>query len=1224
MQEGTPIQSHLDEFNSIIIDLENLDIKIEDEDKAVLLIVSLPRTYKHFKEIMLYGNRETISLEDVKSNLMSKEKFDADSSPGETAEGLMVRGRNSERGSSNRPKFRSKSKGRKIDKDKSCRYCKKTNHIISDCYKLKNKLEREEKAKGKKIEKNAEADVVENDSDGDVLLATNTEQRGKNEWILDSGCTYHMCPHRDFFSNYETVNGGNVLMGNNASCKVVGKGTIRIKTHDGVIRTLTGVRHIPELKRNLISLGSLEAHGCKYSAEGGVLKISKGALVLMKANRSGSLYVLQGSIVAGIADVATPPTHQDETKLWHMRLGHMSEKGMNILCKRGLVGRHTTCKIDLCEHCVFGKQKRVSFTRGIHRTKGTLDYIHADLWGPSRVPSHGGRRYMLIIIDDYSRKVWAYFLRHKNEVFLNFKRWKSLVENQTRKKVKRLRTDNGLEFCEEDFNKFCEDEGIARHHTVVRTPQQNGVAERMNRTLIERVRCILSHSGLGKKFWAEAASTACYLVNRSPHSSLDGKIPEEVWSGNQVEYSNLKIFGCLAYVHVTDGKLDPRAKKCIFIGYPSGVKGYRLWCPDPNSKRIIISRDVTFNENAFLSSGRESVVSSTDAGNQVDASKKVDFEIQSDIPKPAQTSSADTQSSCVPVSTDVFTDPQQQDYTIARDRPRREIRKPIRFDDESHFVAYALTVAQEINGDLEPRNYAEAISCGESEKWLSAMQEEVDSLHKNNTWDLVKLPKDKRAISCKWIYKLKDGISGVENARYKARYVVRGFDQREGIDFNEVFSPVVRHTSIRVLLALVALYDLELEQLDVKTAFLHGELEEEIYIQQPEGFVVQGKEDHVCCLKKSLYGLKQSPRQWYKRFDSFMLKSGYSRSLHDNCVYFQKFPDGSFIYLLLYVDDMLVAAPNILLINKLKAQLSSEFDMKDLGAAKSILGMEIRRDRQASVLRLSQGKYIKKVIDRFNMQSSKPVSTPMAAHFKLSVVQCPQTEEDKRQMTSIPYSSAIGSLMYAMVCTRPDLAHAVSLVSRFMHCPGKEHWNAVKWILRYLKNTVDVGLVFDKKLHPHSNQVVGYVDADYAGDLDRRRSLSGYIFSLCGSAISWCASLQSIAALSTTEAEYIAATEGVKEAVWLHGLVTELGLNQDVLTIFCDSQSAIHLMKNSMYHSKTKHISVRQHFVRDTIANGEVVVKKIHTDDNPADMLTKSLPIAKLQHCLDLVGVQHC
>nr|GEW10645.1 retrovirus-related Pol polyprotein from transposon TNT 1-94 [Tanacetum cinerariifolium] len=373
----------------------------------------------------------------------------------------------------------------------------------------------------------------------------------------------------------------------------------------------------------------------------------------------------------------------------------------------------------------------------------------------------------------------------------------------------------------------------------------------------------------------------------------------------------------------------------------------------------------------------------------------------------------------------------------------------------------------------EPINYLEAISSPKCDKWVVTMEKEV-----------------------------KDGIPKVERNRYKARYIVRGFDQREGIDFNEVFSLVVCHTFIRVLLSIVALQDLELEQLDVKTTFFHGHLEEEIYAEQPEGFKVHGKEDHVCRLKKSLYGLKQSPRQWYKRFDSFMIGHGYDRCSYDECVYFQKFTNGSFLYLVLYVDDMLIAAPNKDQIRELKDQLSTKFDVKDLGATKRILGMEFQRDQRIGKLTLSQTDYISKVLKKFNMSSCKPVPTPLAPHFKLSSHECLKSEEDKEDMSRIPYSSTISSLMYAMVCTRPDFAHAVSVVSRYMHNPGKMHWETVKCILRYLKETSNIGLSFEKG-HASPKGVVAYVNSDYAGDLDARKSLSSYIFSHCGSAISW-------------------------------------------------------------------------------------------------------------------------
>ncbi|KAG8480237.1 hypothetical protein CXB51_024800 [Gossypium anomalum] len=1186
LEEGASVHEHLTVFKEILSNLEAMEVQYDKEDLGLILLCSLPPSYSTFRDTILYS-RESLTVDE--------------------GEGLIVRGRqdrntDDDRGRTQERNHRGKSKGRSKSSNggKTCNFCKKKGHIKSECYKLQNKIKREAaNQKGKQPENSGEADIVEDYSDGELLVASVNDSKVSEEWILDSGCTFHMIPNRDWFTTYETMSEGVVLMGNNASCKIAGVGTIKVKMFDGVVRTLSDVRYVPELKRNLISLSTLDSKGYRYTAESGVLKISKGSLVVMKGQRkTAKLYVLQGSTVTGDAAVASSSLSDDDiTKLWHMRLGHMSENGMVELSKRGLLDGQGICKLNFCEHCVFGKQKRVRFTRGIHNTKETLEYIHSDLWGPSRVPSRGGANYMLTFIDDFSRKVWAFFLKQKSDVFSAFKSWKIMIEKQTGKQIKYLRTDNGLEFCSDEFNRLCKSEGIVRHLTVRHTPQQNGVAERMNRTIMEKVRCMLSNANLPKSFWAEAASTACFLINRSPSVAIEKKTPQEVWSGNPANYSDLKIFGCPAYAHVNNGKLEPRSIKCVFLGYKASVKGYKLWCPE--NRKVVISRDVVFDETAMLPN-----LSLKDSSNK-ENQKQVEHQINTESTPQISTK----------IDNRVASSPQ---YSIAKNRTKREIKPPKKYA-EADLVAYALNVAEDIDANQEPSNYSEAISCEDSEKWMFAMQEEMESLHKNKTWDLVKLPKGKKTVRCKWVFKKKEGTPGVEEPKYKARLVAKGYSQVPGVDFTDVFSPVVKHSSIRALLGIVAMHDLELEQLDVKTAFLHGELEEDIYMQQPEGFTVSEKEDYVCLLKKSLYGLKQSPRQWYKRFDSFMTSHDFKRSSFDSCVYFKKNNDGSFVYLLLYVDDMLIAAKDKGEIRKVKAQLSEEFEMKDLGPAKKILGMEILRDRKTSKLYLSQKGYIEKLLCRFNMRSAKPVSTPLAAHFRLSSTLSPQSDDEIEYMSHVPYSSAVGSLMYAMVCSRPDLSYAVSAVSRYMANPGKEHWKAVQWILRYLRGTTDVCLQFGRT----EDGVIGYVDADFAGDLDRRRSLTGYVFTIGGCAISWKATLQTTVALSTTEAEYMAITEACKEAIWLKGLFSELNEDLQISTVFCDSQSAIFLTKDQMFHERTKHIDVRYHFVRDIIARGDIVVSKISTHENPADMMTKSLPITKFEHCLDLVGV-HC
>jgi hypothetical protein len=349
-----------------------------------------------------------------------------------------------------------------------------------------------------------------------------------------------------------------------------------------------------------------------------------------------------------------------------------------------------------------------------------------------------------------------------------------------------------------------------------------------------------------------------------------------------------------------------------------------------------------------------------------------------------------------------------------------------------------------------------------------------------------------------------------------------------------------------------------------------------------------------------------------------MTEQGYSRCHSDHCVYFKRLENGNFIILLLYVDDMLVAGSNMQDINVLKKKLANSFSMKDLGAAKKILGMRIKRDRKNRKLTLSQGEYTEKVLERFRMQNAKPVSTPLASHFKLTKEMCPNTQEEIEYMSSIPYSSAVGSLMYAMVCTRPDIAHAVGVVSRYMNNPGKEHWEAVKWILRYLRGTTTHALCFGGS----DTFLQGYVDSDMAGDKDSRRSTTGYVFTIGGTTVSWISKLQKVVALSTIEAEYVAATEASKEMIWLQRFMEELGKKQENNKLYCDSQSAIHLAKKSAFHSKTKNIQLRYHFIRSALEDGQLKLEKIHTSQNPADMLTKGVTREKLSSCSVSVGLQ--
>lgn len=527
-----------------------------------------------------------------------------------------------------------------------------------------------------------------------------------------------------------------------------------------------------------------------------------------------------------------------------------------------------------------------------------------------------------------------------------------------------------------------------------------------------------------------------------------------------------------------------------------------------------------------------------------------------------------------------------------------------------------------VNNDAcDPKNWKEAMRSRDKEKWKKGMRKELDSIQKRGVWKLVPpamVPHGRKIIGCRQVCHIKRDASGQE-AEHKVRLVAQGFTQVAGLDYTDTFAPVARMESIRAVLHIGAQRNWLMKQFDVKTAFLYGDLEEEIYMRQPEGYEEAGKEDHIALLQKGLYGLKQGGRQWNKKLHAAMTDFGYKRVEVDHCIYTHTTGKGSSM-VAIHVDDMLACASTEEEMESLKSDLQGPFEIKDLGDVHWLLGVAITRDRKTRTVSLSQAAYIDTILKRFNMEHTYPISTPMETGTRLSITMSPTDEEERKSMDKKPYQMIVGSLMYAAVTTRPDISFAVQQLSQYSSNPGHQHWDAAKRVLRYLKGTQNHCLVLGGG---KTIELTGYTDADWANDPDRRRSISGYLFGLGSGMISWSSRKQQTVAASSCEAEYMAASHCTKEALWLRNLLQCLGMARPDATVLlhCDNQGSISLTKDASLHARSKHIDVAHHFVRERVEMNQVMFEYLPTHLMPADALTKAVPGPKLGRFRQIMGV---
>ena len=589
------------------------------------------------------------------------------------------------------------------------------------------------------------------------------------------------------------------------------------------------------------------------------------------------------------------------------------------------------------------------------------------------------------------------------------------------------------------------------------------------------------------------------LLNHAPSKAVDST-PYEIWYKRKPNLKHLKVWGCPSFVKkVEPDKLDSKSDKCYFVGYPKESFGYYFY--NPNEQKVFVSKHATFIEREFIL--EMASVSQIELDEVCEPQSRKEKEVEQELIPHDDAVKLTTQDT-------------QGDRRSSRIR-----RSPQRYDDV--FI---------INND-EPTTYNEVLLDKDSEKWLQAMNSKMDSMYENVVWTLVDPPIGTKPIGCKWVFKKKIDMDG-KVSTYKARLVAKGYSQKYGIDYDETFSPVAMLKSIRIILAIAAYYDYEIWQMDVKTAFLNGHLQEEVYMIQPEGFVSKDP-NKVCKLQKSIYGLKQASRSWNIRFDEIIKMFGFIKNEDEPCVY-KKISGSIVVFHILYVDDILLIGNDIPSLQSVKEWLLKNFSMKDLGEAAYILGVKIYRDRSNKFLGLSQSTYIDKMLKKYSMDQSKKGYLPMSHGIYLSKDMCPKTDVEVHNMQNVPYASVVGSIIYAMMCTRPDVSYALSVTNKFQANPGESHWKAVKNILKYLRRTKNLFLIYGGA----ELQVRRFTDASFQSDKDDCKSQSSYIFTLNGGVVSWKSSKQVTTTDSTTEAEYIAASEAAKEAIWIKKFITEL------------------------------------------------------------------------------------
>lgn len=1186
MSYGESMQAHLNKMTELLSQLNAINAGIDDVIAVCVILRSVTSEYQSLVSSIQTWSDDRLTLVNVKGQLIEEYERLKDCQGVETAFAVTMGGR---------PRKRNR------DHVGPCFYCNGP-HFKRECTLLK--LNREAN----------NMNNVNNNNEGNINKQSARMARMGNwdySWCFDSGASSHMCNDLNLFTSFSDYDTKEVYVANGSSVDSKGVGTVKLEifVDNGEVMNLTinNVLFVPELDENLISVSKLTKGGFSILFQDNECFLMKGCDKVLIAEYSDGLYKVKVKRKEQVKSVVENKSHCVHE--WHKILAHRNLSDILEMGRHGLGIKKCSCEI-VCEPCIKGKLSRKPFKLSKHPTKHVLDCIVSDLGGPLPVESIGRALYYITFTDLYSGYCEVYPMRSKAETPNVVRRYIEKVKNLTGKKPKIFRSDRGTEYLNNELQSYLADEGIKFECTTGYSPQQNGTAERQNRTLIEATRTVLGDSGLPKRFWAEAIKYVAFSNNRLMNKKLK-KTPLELFFEKKPNYSDMHEFGTEVYVKVPDEKrrkLDVKAVKGIYVGHDEASKGYRI--ADPKSHKITVSRDVVFlNRKASKDFNADNLIQ-IDIGAIKNEPQEDELENGSDSDDSGDTdgdSTSHSEQEEGEEEEEEFFDASEEDSSPPPPPPpqfRRSSRsnfgqRPRRFDD------YHVYKVNE-NDDFEPKTYQEAISCRDSNLWISAMQEELNSIDENETWEETVLPAGRKAVGSKWVFKIKRDENDLA-PRYKARLVAQGFSQKYGTDYDEVFAPVARPETFRILLTVASMRNYEVRHFDFKTAFLNGSLKEEIYLRPPQGFPNEGK---VYRLRKSLYGLKQAAKVWNDTIHGALIKCGCIQSQRDKCLYTVKRGD-SRAFMIIHVDDLLVATNDQSLLKFIIAKLESNFQLKDLGKARHYLGIDIARTNDGS-FSLSQEKYIDKILEVSGQLDAKDSKYPLdPGYYKL--------ENEDFLSNNEKYRKLIGMLLYLCTNTRPDISAPVSILSQKVSKPTTTDLNEVNRIIRYLKYTKR----FKLQLGGSGNELLVYSDANWGENRIDRKSNSGFVVLLNKGLISWCCRKQNLVTLSSSEAEYVALNETAKELTWLECLIGDFEVRVDKpITILTDSQSCMAMIKDSKLSCRTKHIDIRFHYVKEKVEHGDIRLQYVCTEENVADLLTKPLGAGRISKLRKMIGVQ--